>query len=767
MMQRKISIFFSFLSCSALSISALLFGCGSGGTSTGTVEGDIAADTSTCGPQTSCKNANGQESAQLCGDLTKFECVAGCCQTKFTCKVDADCATRLGTDPKCSDKRFTCVCDTSTGLCAQSACGSDVDCATGLQCHQGGCIAALADGDLNARLLRPYWIGNVAGEFDAAAGLGAQAYDGKGNVKAEAAFEWTMAANDAFTLTDGKLKATDKAGKATITAKVKGSSKAASNPATLWNMGPIPQGKTLRVTAVDDQTFAPLTGKVVVIGLAHAVTPEAAKTVELTDGSALFADVTWPADIHVLAKGHTTTSVLRHPGGKAVDVVLPSAQYFLAKVEMDENGALVTEKKLDKNGKQIFDGSKFVNADLLVGKIAYSGDGEAALGLTSVGLGPSLMNFNLDAVLGPSVARAFDKDTLPIINSKPGEPTDVPGGVTFGLGKPVLSAYVLAAPPGKHTLWSLAGHVDLNDLLAQVGSIVSAVADGNDVISKVVSALLPYLGGIYSQVVFDVPFADTVTTPTHKLDLAPTVPLLHKIDVTMPDLPVIGKDATDKPIWADIAFVIGGAMLPSGEIIPLGLSAGADQNEDTDPKDGKIDGDSKVPGNQPTRLAIAPLHGGVRYGKANHTFVSAAVIAAGKGKKEGASLQITEPSMVAKTLVLEPYLPFGLGSAYDPATTTLKGKTVAGAQFYRVQVLGQDNHQWQLVIPSEEIEKPLTLPDLTQLGGEVNLAKNVKRLFVSAFELRKALAFSDVLGPKGLVDLELLVKRTSFIDANP
>lgn len=286
-------------------------------------------------------------------------------------------------------------------------------------------------------------------------------------------------------------------------------------------------------------------------------------------------------------------------------------------------------------------------------------------------------------------------------------------------------------------------------------------------IAKVVSALLPYLGGIYSQVVFDVPFAATVTKPTHQLDLAPTVPLLHKIDVTMPDLPVIGKDAAGAPIWADVAFVIGGAMLPTGEIIPLGLTAGADQNSDTDPKDGKIDGDAAVAGYQPTRLAIAPLHSGVRYGKANHAFVSAAVIVAGKGKKEGASLQITEPGTVAKTLVLEPYLPFGLGSAYDPATATLKGKAVAGAQFYRVHLLGQDNHQWQILIPSEEIEKPLLLPDLTKLGGEINLAQNVKRFFVSAFELRKALAFIDVLGPKGLANLELLVKRTSFIDANP
>ncbi len=249
---------------------------------------DIAApDISTCGGGLpSCNDPNGKADLSLCPKpFADYTCTAGCCVKKLICTVDSDCTGFLGT-PNCPDLRFACGCDQDTGACGPSMCKVDADCPGGKQCHQGGCSAALADGELSARLLRPVWITSGGGELDAAVGLGAQAVDAKGDVAPTTKFAFALAAGDSFTLVGGLLKASAKPGKSTVTATVVGSTKPASNPATLWNLGPVPAGKNLRVTAIDDVSQIALTGKVVVIGLADATTPAAALTADLADGQA-------------------------------------------------------------------------------------------------------------------------------------------------------------------------------------------------------------------------------------------------------------------------------------------------------------------------------------------------------------------------------------------------------------------------------------------------------------------------------------------------
>jgi hypothetical protein len=240
------------------------------------VAADVGMDTAgKCGALPSCLDEHGKDDLSLCPKPVKdFTCTAGCCVKKVICDKDADCTAQLGT-ALCPDKRFTCGCDLDTGVCAQSMCKVDSECGTGLQCHQGGCRVAPADTDLSARLLRPIWITTPGGQLEAVVGLGAQAVDSQGNVAATASFEFAVLGSEAFTVEGVNLKATTTPGKATVTAKVKGSSKGESNPATLWNLGPVPAGKNLRITAVDDVTQVPLTGKVVVVGLPDANTPRA------------------------------------------------------------------------------------------------------------------------------------------------------------------------------------------------------------------------------------------------------------------------------------------------------------------------------------------------------------------------------------------------------------------------------------------------------------------------------------------------------------
>jgi len=721
------------------------------------VGGADAADTGGgCGALPKCINDKGQEDLGLCpSPQADYACTAGCCVAKVKCKKNEDCAAQLG-KADCPDNRFTCGCDLSDGSCVQTMCSTDADCGTGKICSQGGCMAPAAAKGLHARLLRPFWIGNATtATFDAATTLGAQALDGAGNVSPEAKFDWTLSTTDAFTLdATGSLKPGDKAGNATITAKVTGGEPTPSNIATLWNFGAGPAAANLRVTAVDDVTMAPLSGKAILIGLADDATPAAAMTVDLAGGQATFTAVKYPCDIHVIPTNHAPVSVLRYQKGAGpAEVVLPSPAVFFSDLEFDAKGVLSAA-------------SKIINADLITGTVNYPGIGEAAIGLTSLAFGPSLLNFSLDSILGANVKRPFDDAAPAIINPEKGKPQDIPGGITFLLGTPVATSFVVAGTPGKHILWDLGGRLGLNEVYSQVPKVFDAVEGGLDV-GRVVAVLLPYLANFESQVLFDVVFADKLTQPLTKMELKPSFPLGVKTEVTLPLLPSTGLDAAGLAAFADLAFVIGGAMLPSGEFVPLGLTAGSDKIESAEKADGKVDGDDTVDGMQPLSLAVAPLHSGLRYGTANHTLITAAVILGGKGKKEGGSISISAPGTIAKTTTPEAFLPYPIGSTYDKTTATLTAKAIDGAQFYRTTLFGDEGNQWLIVMPKETAGKALKLPDLTQWGAKVNLAAAPKRTYVAGFELRAAMSLEALLTPAGLCDLVRQVKRTAFIDANP
>lgn len=717
---------------------------------------DVAADVTaapdvaaTCGALPSCLTANKQEDLGLCPKPgTDYVCITGCCVKKELCKSQADCTSKLG-KAICPDVRFTCACDLAGGQCVQSMCSVDSQCAPGQICSQGGCSTAPATASLKVKLLRPWWLAAAGAEADAATQLGAQASDDKGNVVPVVDLEWQLTGTGPFALDGLKIKATQVGGGAVLAARVKGSTGAWSNPAALTNLGPLAAGKVLRVRGIDDVTALPLTGKVVVVGLADATTPAVAVQADLVDGSASFADIKFPCDIHVLTKDHAPVSVLRlSPAKGTADLVLPTPLNHFADLVFDDKGLLNKEK------------SKLVNADLVTGKVAYPGVGEASLALTSLAFGTGLLNFNIASILGPDVKRPFDDEALALINPDKGKPQDIPGGVTFELIKPVVRTYVLASTPGPRPLWTLSGHIDFGVLMPEISKVVNQVASAGLDIGSLVSVLLPYLNTFQSQVVFDVPFAAKLTEPLQKLDLSPKFPLGLQTEVQLASLPKTGEGA-----WADLVFVIGGALLPSGDIIPLGLTAGADKHEDSDAADGKVDSNKDEPGPQPLGLSVAPLHSGVRVGTANHVLVTAAIVLGGKGKKEGGSLIIGVPGVIQEVTKPGDFLPFPLGSSYSKETGLLTVQPVAGAQFYRTTFIGGLGAQWLVLSPASLAGKSVKLPDLTVWGATEDLGKQAKRVLVGAFELHTALDFETLVGPTGLSDLVRLVKRTAFIDS--
>ena len=747
-LNRRVGLF------AALAYPALLAAVPGCGSTAAPAPAEVAAPT--CDKP--CKTPAGQDDVSLCGDMNKYTCEAGCCVAKFTCKVTADCSGRVG-KPECPDDRFPCVCVAETGVCAQGQCTADSECGAGKICSQGGCIPTPATTGLHARLLRPAMVGKAGQVVDLATDLGAQAVDDKGNVVASATFAFAVSGTGAPTPAGGKITLPDAAGEFTVTAKVDGGDGKDSNPAVIRDIGK-PATGVLHVAAYDEETLAPLTGNLVVVGAADQPTPTAAQTIPLVNGQAVVATLTFPADVHVIAPDHAPVSVLRYqPEGATGDITLAAPLVAYADVALSDDGTLVMSKIINpENGKTVHDGTKLVHSDVLTGKLEYSGVGEASLGLTSLSFGNSLLGFSIASILGPNVTRKFDKDAPTFLN--PGSYNEVPGGVTFGLGKPVIVKYLLSGTPGKHKLWTLAGHIELATLYAQIGKVFDAIDGGVD-IGKIVSVLLPYLSTFYSQVVLDVEFKSTLTSPLHELNLAPQFPLVLKTVITPPKLPSLG-DGT----YADLIFAIGGALLPSGEIVPLGLTAAADKNEKADPSDGVVDGDPEAPGDQTNlTLSMAPLHSGLQVGKANHVIVSAAVVVQGNGHKEGGSIQITDPDAAPAALTVGDFLPLPVGSAYDVKAGTLKVTEVTGADFYRTTLEAAQGASWQVVLPKSMVGKTFTLPDMKALGGDQDYRATVKACNVGAFVLKTPQTLPALLATPLMTDLLRSVRKTSFTNA--
>lgn len=727
----------------AVGLSLALATCGCSDEPEKSDAADATSDSgaaNSCGTKTSCTDDKGKADLALCPNATEYTCAAGCCEKIELCKADADCASKAGTE-LCPDDRYLCTCG-SEGECQQSVCAVDADCPTGKTCNNGGCHDA-PTGDLTTALLRPYWLARPGDSVDAALGLGAQARDKDGAAAVDAKFTWKLEGKG-FKVDGGKLTATDEAGAATITATVVGG-KTASNVAKLWNLGPLGKAK-LRVAVANETTFAPVNGKVVAVGLADQSTPAAAQTVELKDGVATFENVEFPVDVHVIAAGHDAISALAITAKDgAADIVLPVRAYHHADLMYDGTGKMLKESKL-------------VGGDVLTGNVNYSGEGEAGLGITSLGVSGDLLSFNIDALVGPSVKRPFHDDAPSLVNPEPGKPQDIPGGVTFLLSVPVVEGFVLAAPPGNRILWSLAGRVPLSDLGPAISSIVGAVDGGLDV-GKVVSALLPYLSSFYSQIVMDVQFGDKLSSPGKTQDLAPTVPLALTTTIEPSALPKAGEGK-----WADLILSVAGAMMPDGQFVPLGLTAGPDALDGAKP-DGIVDGDPEADGDQPMKLNYAPLHSGLRAGKVpNFTIVHAAINVGGGDKPEGGSIIISPIGPIAATVKSGDFLDYSMASKWDAEKREITIAAVKGAHLYRVILTGSESRRWVVVVPAEAAGKVLKVADLMKWGASVDLGKQPKRVFVGAFELHEAMTTPALLAPGGIDDLVRKVKRTSFID---
>ncbi len=703
--------------------------------------------------QTPCLDENGLNDPSLCAGQPDTECVDGCCVPVFRCTSDDDCASFAGdADMGCPDGRFACRCDTSTGTCWQWTCARSEDCGGGMVCATGACVPAPTS-----------WAAVVRGRpVVVTPGATVQLHgvlvggDGGAAVRAPQAPEW-QSSDEGVVAVDasGLLTGGSQAGTAEV--RMRGDGSDWSEPVAVFNPGTAPAGG-VRVVAVDDATRTPVEGWVAVT-LADGTIAGS----PLQDGVAFFGGVEPPVDVHVFSPDHQYISWI---GLDQADIVVLVPRRFNVDLDISPDGTL-------DPAAQVFEGK----GSILTGSPDFSdyykpGEIELAIGNSAVTDG--LFTFDLPVILGPNVRRYFDPEA-PTSLFDPDKPIELPGGVTLAIGFPVISTYWLAAPAGRHPLWTLGGRVALGDegLGEKVSAIIDGAKGGNLDVTEIVAALLPLFDRFYSGVAW----ADFAEEPDFanppQLDLALQVPLSHRLAIEVGPLPELG--APD--LWADAAFVIGGASLPSGELVPLGLTAGTDKESADATPDGIVDGDPGTPGVQPLRIAMAAPHGGVQ-GDGTRAVIAAVAAAidtkGNSGKLQGGSGVLTDielpaaspPGATPPSVTLDPFLPLAAATSWDPATRTIGIESVEGTQWTRVVFDAADGWTWHVWVPAGTSSAVLPVPsDVTGQADLPDRAAEASHYVVNAFELREGLGAGALVTPGTAQHEGLLraVHRASYV----
>lgn len=533
--------------------------------------------------------------------------------------------------------------------CRAPACVSDADC-KGDQCIDGECQAKVKDGDVASCSVQPaYALLNSAAETNFI--VLAKNSDGKA-VPYKGTVSWS---GNNVSVSGDTNKATAKAvasGDVTISAKVGSTT---CTDATGLGYAAVSSGS--RVVVADLASGKPVSGATVVVGEESVETE--------TDGSASF-----------VADGVKTVSVFH------------SAYSFVTLVDTASNDLLVYVKKpVEKVG---FKGTKtaadFARLEML--------NETVRIALTGGSIPGNLIDINLDTLIGELEPTHLDIGPL-------NQEVPLPGGAVIGLGNNMFKGdYSLQVAPGVRTVWGLGGNLSLNELISAAGP---ALGGGDIEVGPILASIIPLLGKLQSGAVVGVQTPAPVDGKVAYADIDVPLNVLMRLNVgaKVPDLITYERNGAQESFEG--AIVLGGALYPEQGLVPLGLTAGID--EDFDPNNpgaatGKLPNDNIIP------LKMAARHSGLESGE----FVALALGTSLSGLLDGGS-----DSLVLSGLVK--YLgDFEYGASADEAPEILLGNKwlapsnnvsindgarsvsvdkVEGATFYRLD-LGEDGKEWSV-----------------------------------------------------------------------
>lgn len=634
--------------------------------------------------QVSCLDAFGQPDNSLCPEATL--CTEGCCVPQFRCTEDAQCAARAGEDENCPYPGIDCLCDLDDGECYTRICDSDALCGDGLVCLGGTCVAPPQTSGLQARVL---WAPSAltSGEEATAVVVGYDPNNPEVSLPC-AADTCTFAPQGDGALSvgpDGRLSGCDVAGEATFRVSWTTNAQDPGDEFTVRCLGNAPEGQVY-VHVVDEQTGAPIEGATVLLLRDE---PPTATTDER--GFASFEDPDGLLTVSVFAPGRQHVTLA---GFMDRDLVVPMSPVTVTDITLDED-----TRELDY--------SALSGVDLIEGTPSFANvvnNGEIEVALSGFGIQQGLLDLNFELIIGPSIRQYLPPNVgLPIPTD---DPIEIPGGVTLAFNRqPVVGRYLLTAPPGERTLWSLGGRISISENPRVVSDIIGSVG-GNLDIGQIVAVILPLFQDFYSGLTPGVITADAPDNGEARTqDITLTVPTGLRTRIEPPTLPSYRDQRLDG------VLVLGGATVPGQGFLPTGASASLDARSGQEP-DGRVD---------PVTLYMSPLHGGLQHPRARYTVALVALdfsqVGGGGDGKEATSILLAGDGDTLEqraTLPRDSFLGFSEEASYNPESRALTLGTVEGADLLRVVFDGPNGQKWVVWAPAGHAG--VELPDPTALG---------------------------------------------------
>jgi len=308
--------------------------------------------------------------------------------------------------------------------------------------------------------------------------------------------------------------------------------------------------------------------------------------------------------------------------------------------------------------------------------------------------------------------------------------------------------------PGKRCLWGLAGKVQL----AEIGPVFAEVSaeSGYKLTSALFRAVLQRLPVFSHGLVGGIELVE-VSRPssgepkdwdfgTDTAQLHPAKLLSQTVTVQIPTLPTLPGSSTD---YMHGVIVTAASMVPGQGHVLLGLGAGYDAPEDTDPVDGVVDPlpcPQYSPGCPRTAsgevfVDFAPPHDGLE--GTSYVFVATARDLRQLDRLDGPFsllFKVTNSPGAINSFPATAFLGFASGASYVAGLSYQQSATLAGADFYRL-ALDTDGRAWHVYLDDPVAGVALPTPP----GGMESRTANAR---VEAFR-----AFSSSFGVADLVQL--------------
>ncbi|MGI5861715.1 MAG: hypothetical protein ACOX6T_06610 [Myxococcales bacterium] len=705
----------------AVLLSVALGACGDDPPDNKDPQQQTDAGNTECDPATDPECIPEEEPCDLdsdCGDPRHYMCVDGAC--KAACTTKADCSSHPEYDgeawPGCSGP-LGCACD-ETRSCKPTACTADSECGT-LVCKAGQCVEP--DTSADACAIFPDYAVMRAGQ---PVTFRAVAYKNKKPVSLGAnAFTWT-ALNSAVEQVDGgTFKGKDPTG-GEATEAIKAEASGASCKAKVVVVGDMGTNKA-RVFVIDEMTGRPVADATVVI-----------------DGGA--SRITLEAEANVPGSYVTTTDL---PAKPVVSVFHHDFQYVtLAGVSKTDLLVPIRRNATIKSG-----GFKGNFKNLPTAAISA--------GIAGASIAGSFTDLEVDLLIGELEETTLQLGSLELPN------VPLPSGVVIG-NKTEFRAFsapgvcdnedqVLSGSCGTVAAWGLMGTIPV----AAVLPIVNDYMAGNGVnIGKALAAMMPHLSSFKSALARDVSFTLKSGAPDFSTfttqDFEPTVELSLRQTVEVPLL----------PSGLDGAIVLSGAQVLGRGLVPLGLTAGTDTNDEFTTPDGKVIGidvgaNDEVSYHNDGKLTLrmAPSHSGIEgseYVAITLALSTSGTLADGALATTGlVKFQESMPHTSTVSYGNAAFLGFGDGGDYNYRTGEFTGaKLVSGASINRIVFLGPNMNRWMVYFKEANFSVPLPpegFEDRTIASGAPRATGSWRSPFIA-----QAIALKDGVDMDGLFEFD-------------